>query len=479
MKYFLSIDCGLTKIKIVFYTQKGETVYENSANTPLVEYKIDTVNLYNKLVSLICGAFNTDTVKPENIIAVSVSGHGNGLYIIDNTGVYPFGFSSMFNSGKMEYPETQKTFPITMQSSWGGQPLAILKFLKQNDREIFGSIKKIAFCKDIIRYFITGKIYTDYSDASAAGLLNYKTGNYDSKLMDLYGLGDNMDILPELCRSDSIVGTVSKDFAKVTGLLTDTPVIGGLFDVNSCMLGVGAIHSDTYCIIAGTWGINASVVDFPVLSNKITQCCNFCYPDKYVCIDSAPTSCVNLEWFLNNVLRQNSYSDADVLVQNCKFDLDLFYFPYIYLSMDIGVKGGFYGLNATHDYRDLLRAVFEGIVFEHTYRIEKLRETGIEHNKVILAGGAANSSVFCQMFADTLGMEVHITSQSQTGALGSAIMSSVAVGIYSDIDEAVQNMVKEKAVYKPKKETQLHQKYIKFKKYLDILKEMGVVKNGL
>lgn len=441
-------------------------LFKNEVDTPNDGMHINTAALYNAVVNLILDAVLNAAVNPGEICAVCVSGHGNGLYIIGEHGILPYAYSSMYVESQKYVPDTKDTFPFTIQTAWSGQPLSILSLLKSEEPTVFSKIRKVLFCKDIIKYILTGRICTDYTDASAAGMLNYKTGRYDTELLKLYGLENYSDILPELCRSTEIIGGVSEKIAKRTGLLPDTPVIGGLFDVNSCMLGAGVIKPDKYCIISGTWGINSVVVEKPTESDKITQCCNFCFPDKFMCIDSAPTSCTNLEWFLKKVMRDITCDEADNIVEQQPINQVLFYFPYIYKPMDMNISGGFRGITFEHDYRDLMRAVFEGIVFDHAYRIEKLKSIGIVYDSAVLTGGAANSKVLCQMFADCMGINIYTTIQPQTGTLGSAIAGAVAVGIYPDIDTAAENMVKIKNCYQPSSDQKLRQKFEIFKKHL-------------
>lgn len=59
----------------------------------------------------------------------------------------------------------------------------------------------------------------------------------------------------------------------------------------------------------------------------------------------------------------------------------------------------------------------------------------------MLSGGAANSAVFGQMFADVCGLNIRIPAQPQSGALGGAILGMVSAGIYPDIHTAVDAVV--------------------------------------
>lgn len=464
MKYFLCIDCGLTKLKAVLQSVSGEMLYETCCDTPVSSDLVDVKKIKCLLVNMIGEIITKNSIDADDILAISTSGHGNGVYILDKNREYSYGYSSMFTLSQPYTPKTELTFPITMQTSWSGQPLAILSYLKNEEPQLFSNIDKVMLCKDAIKFILTDTVTTDYTDASAAGLLNCKTLNYDKSLLKIYGLEDYENIFPTLCKCTDIVGNISKDFSKLSGLSEKTVVVGGLFDVNSCMLGSGVIEANKYSIIAGTWGINSAVSNNPVQNDKITQCCIFTNPGQYVCIDSAPTSCGNLEWFLRNIVTGLSYKEADEIVLQQPIDKNLLYFPYIYKPMDLNMQGGFLGLDAKHTYKDMLRAVYEGIVFEHAYRIEKLKNAGICYNSAVLTGGAANGEIFCQMFADITGLQIHTTAQSQTGALGGAIICSVAMGIHSSIKDAVDEIVKPKNIFYPQKNNHYREKFELFKK---------------
>ena len=466
LKCFLSIDCGLTKVKVSLFNELGTILSEQQADTPLENLMVRTNELKNIVIDLIKQIIQESNVLPPNIKTISTSGHGNGIYLIGENGVLEYGYSSMFTDSIPFTPSTDDVFDMTNQTSWSGQPLPILSYLKNEKPELFKKITKVCFCKDIIKYFLTQNISTDYTDASAAGLLNYRTADYDINLLKCYSLEDDIGIFPEIKTSVDVVGNVSEEIAKETGLSVETKVLGGMFDVNACMLGSGVVASDKYCIIGGTWGINSAVVEKSISNKLITQCCNFILPTRYMCIDSAPTSCSNLEWFLKNILNNTNYKTSDNIVENQCVDDNLFYLPYIYGVSDIENNGAFVGLNSKHTYKDMLRSVYEGIVFEHNRRIEKLKNMGIEYDTAVLTGGAANSRFFCQLFADVTGLNIQTVKQSQTGSLGGAIIGMVAEGVYNSIESAMDNVVKYKHCYYPNKNELYDLKYEKFKSYL-------------
>ncbi len=462
----LCIDCGLTKGKLLLFTKNGRCIGEESFYTPLAYSKIDTFTLRELFCACMKALLMHADCEPCTISCITVSGHGNGLYAIGEHDVFPIGYSSMMTEQAQTLPDAAQTFPIILQSNWAGQPLSILSWIKETQPQTYRQIKTILFCKDLLRWFMTGDAVTEKTDASAAGLLNAQNGQYDHNLLRLYDLEDAYEKLPRIVRSDANAGFVTQAFSDKTGLPAGVPVLGGLFDVNSCMLGAGVVNENMFSMIAGTWGINSAASNALVRTRSITQCCHFYGATPYVCIDSAPTSCANLEWFTQKVINIASYDEVNHIAAMQPQDSGLFYLPYLYAPMDMPqIRGGFVGLQPHHDTHAMLRAVFEGIVFEHRYRMEKLQQLGFHADSIVLSGGAANSVVFGQMFADICQKEILVSEQSQAGAMGGVILSQMAAGEYTDLDTAVRQLVHYKYSYLPSPKTQNYysQKYQDFR----------------
>ena len=116
-------------------------------------------------------------------------------------------------------------------------------------------------------------------------------------------------------------------------------------------------------------------------------------------------------------------------------------------------KGSFVGITVNHTRRHLLRSVYEGVAFCHRYHTEKLLATRDTPPECIrLAGGAARSAVWTQMFADILHLPVQTVAANETGALGCAIASAVAVGEYPDLSAAARAMCRISEPVQPREE---------------------------
>lgn len=472
-KYLLAIDCGLTNCKMVLFDTNGERIGLQSFRTPLQDIWLDLAAIREKITYGIRELLDQTQVSVENIAAIGLSGHGNGAYFICREQKDDFAVSSMFSGNDVYIPATEEVFPIIGQTSWSGQPLSVISWIKRTAPHRLEKVRKVVFCKDYIRYLLTGEIGTEYSDASAGGILDIRQDACSCELLKLYGLEDRMDLIPSVGCSTEILGEVSGKFAEISGLKKGTPVVGGMFDVDSCMVGTDVTRSGIYSVTAGTWGINAAVSEERALNRNITQCCIFLGKGNYVCVDSAPTSCSNLMTEEVMKLRQGiSFEEVNAGIRRTKVDPDLLFLPYAYQPMDLKeIRGGFVGRNGMHSWEECMRAVYEGIVFEHTRRIQKLRDVGICNTLAHMSGGGAGSETLVQMLADAADLTIRVAHEPECGALGGAVLASVAAGFYGSVEEASKVMVKEKLRYEPQKNPALKEKYLKFMEYISSYKK--------
>ena len=90
----------------------------------------------------------------------------------------------------------------------------------------------------------------------------------------------------------------------------------------------------------------------------------------------------------------------------------------------------------------MLRAVYEGVVFSHLTHVKKLLQNREAPKSIRLSGGAANSDVWVQIFADALQIPVDVIEDKELGAQGAAMAAGIAAGIYRDYGDAVKRTVK-------------------------------------
>ncbi len=468
-KYVLCIDNGLSVGKVALVDPEGNIAGVSSFKNEIINdgrfSEVDMESFYNKTADAVKSLILKIGINPADIIAVGNSGHGGGIYLVDESG-NPLrnAITSMDARGEDLISKWEvagiDNYSKTYTNMWNGQAIPLLCWLKENERNNYDRIGKILFCKDWIKFKLTGQYNTDYTDASNAGLINLNTKSYDQDLYELYDMAEIYERLPELSKSEETIGYITQATAAETSLNEGTPVISGLVDFIACLIGSGLHDGSDYSIVSGTWGINSAIKSNLTVNPEIMA--TVLFPDDYnfLAMDTSPNSAVNLEWFLSEVLektgclnleRKQIYKKIDEEIS--KIDINesnVFYFPFIYRSkLSKKMEGVMYGFNASHDLYDLIYSIYEGVVFSHLMHINNLKSGGINCNKAMLSGGATNSSLWCQIFSDILNMEVKTTSTNEVGILGLAIYQALGLGLYKNLKEAIDNMVRIKSIYRP------------------------------
>jgi L-xylulokinase len=478
-KYMLCIDNGLSVGKAALVDPVGNIASVSSFKNEIINEacfsEIDMELFYKKTTDAVKNLILKTGVNPSDIIAVGNSGHGSGIYLIDENGnPVRKAITSMDARGESLIAQWEMegidSYSRTYTNMWNGQAIPLLYWLKENERKNYDRIAKILFCKDWIKFKLTGKCSTDYTDASNAGLINLTTRDYDAGLYKQFGMEEIYERLPKLNKSEEVIGYITKTAAAETGLNEGTPVISGLVDFIACLLGSGIHDGSAYSVVSGTWGINSAIKNNLVVSPDIMQMVLFPDNNSFLAMGTSPNSAVNLEWFISEILekigvvnmdRQQIYKKIDEEIANINIsESGVFYFPFIYRSkLSKKMEGVFYGFNASHNIYNLIYAIYEGVVFSHLMHINNLRKGGIDCETAVLSGGASNSSLWCQIFADILNIEVKTTSTREVGILGLAIYQALGLGLYENLKESIDKMVTVKSIYKP--DTQKNSIYMK------------------
>lgn len=496
---FIGVDNGGTMTKAAVFDAAGRQLACAGENTPQTCPQPgwcdrDMETLWAAAARCIREAVAGAGISPAEIAGVGCTGHGKGLYLWGRDGrpAAP-GVASTDHRAKavaehwMTDSTAEKARAYTMQRVLDCQPAALLRWFRDNRPAVYENIRWIFEAKDYIRFRLTGEAYAEYTDSSGTSLLNLHTRQFDRELLQLYGIPEMWEALPPLRASADICGHVTAEAAALTGIPAGTPVCGGMFDIDACAIAMDVSDEDRLCAVTGTWSINEYISRSPVSPDGTTLNSLFCLPEYYLIEESSPTSAGNLGWavkhFLGEAQRaelqrgESPYALADRLVDALgPADSSIIFLPFLYGSNVSGVEQAVLaGLNQTHGTADLLRAVFEGVVYSHRTHIDRLRAHNPRLDRLRLAGGAARSAVWVQMFADALAMPVEVIGAEELGAKGAAMAAAVAAGVYTDFREAAGAMVGIAAAVEPNPAyTAVYaEKYARYRRLAEALARMG------
>ena len=466
MKYLLGIDCGSTMVKAALFDTEGK---EHAVASSKVEHiylhpgwtENNMDALWNGVCGVIREVIRQSGVDAKQIASVTCTGHGNGLYLVTKDGT-PARNGIISSDGRArKYIEqwTQekvldRILPKTMQSLWAAQPNALLRWLADNEPETLDRTQYLFMCKDFIRYRLTGEAYVELTDMSGTSLIDVGNACYDDEILETWGLLPWKRMMPPLKRSADICGKITSEAATLTGLAEGTPVAGGMFDIDACGLAVGMTNETVFCMVAGTWGNNQFISKTPVVDHDMFMSSCYSIDGYYLMLEGSATSASNLEWFVTQFFegdRKDVYHQCNELVASTKPDESaVIFLPYLYSSpVSLDAKGCLFGLDGRQTKAHVMRAVYEGIIFGHRWHVERLMRFCERPKTIRLTGGATNSEVWAQMFADIFQIPVEIPSGTELGCLGAAICGAVAVGIYPSYEEACRKMVAINRVCQP------------------------------
>jgi L-xylulokinase len=128
-------------------------------------------------------------------------------------------------------------------------------------------------------------------------------------------------------------------------------------------------------------------------------------------------------------------------------------------------------MHGWHKKAHLLRAVYEGVVFSHKTHVDRLRAFSGAPRAARIAGGAAKSAVWVQMFADVLGFPIETTANEELGAMGAAMCAGIGVGLFSSWEEAAARMVRISHTVHPRIATAglYEKKYARYQRFVKAL----------
>lgn len=460
----IGIDAGGTMTKAALFDCTGrELACARDRNVMRLPHpgwtERDADRMWQAAASAVRQVLAVSGTAPGNVAAISVSGYGSGLYLLDRAGdpVRPGIVSTDSRtldlladweaSGVNRHVER-----MVHQTTWAGQSLALLAWLQRHEPDVVDRTWRISFCKDFLRGRLCGDLSTDPTDAGSSGLLDMATGRWAEDALRLLGMEAWIPKLPAIGRSDAVVGAISASAAAATGLLEGTPVVRGTVDMSASALAAALTRPDQMNVVAGTFSI-ATTLHTAAPKRDTVPMLQFPYPlGGYLAVQGSPTSASNLEWIVKTMLTRGDASPEAVggdlydsvnaaVARRLGQPGGTMFLPYLF-GGPRGAPAGFLGMNAQTTFDELMLAVFEGIVFAHKVDIDRARSgaDAATPSTIRLTGGASRSSCWSDLFADILDMPVEVPVGSEFGALGVAICAASAIGVHASLDDAVTAM---------------------------------------
>ena len=374
-----------------------------------------------------------NNIEPTAITGVGISYQMHGLVVVDKNGkplrnsiiwcdsrAVEIGQQAFDEIGNDKCSEQLLNSPANFTASK-------LKWVKENEPEIFDKIYKFMLPGDYVAYKFSGSICSTISGLSEGIFWNFQKNDIAHFLLEYYGIDKNL--VPEIKDTFSIQGKVSQKGASESGLAEGTPILYRAGDQPNNALSLNVFNPGEVAATGGTSGVVYAITE-SLSSKESTRVNNFAHVNydtsntrigKLLCINGAG---IQYRWLLNN-LDVASYDEMNQLAASVSIGSDgVMIHPFgngaerMLNNKRLGTCMSNINLN-NHTKAHLCRAALEGIAFSFVYGMEIMTSDGIAP-KVIRAGNdnLFRSDIFSNTVATLIEQEIEI--YNTTGAIGAA-----------------------------------------------------------
>lgn len=441
--FYLGIDSGTQSTKAIVLDletgrilaagQQGYDLIDGLPPGHLEQHPQSWIEAVETSVSQCLEKLGSDRGK---IAGIGVSGQQHGLVPLDAN-------DEVVRPAKLWCDTSTQSQCEEMAHAFGGQPGVIslagnamlpgytipkLLWMKQNEPANFAKTASILLPHDYINFWLTGVKRMEFGDASGMGILNVRTREWCSDLIDFIDPRVR-SMLPELGSSRAVHGRLKPELAKKWGLGEDVIVSAGGGDNMMGAIGTGNIKPGVITASFGTSGTLYGVASEPVVDGQ-GEVAAFCdSTDQWL-----PLVCTMNVTVVTEQVREMfgwDLKQLEAAVDSAPAGAEgVMFLPYLNgertpnLPNGTGVLHGLRTSSMTP--ANLARAAVEGATLGLAYGLKRFRDLGMSPSEIRLTGGGSKSAVWRQIAADCFGAEVVTLSTSEGAALGSAIQAAYA-----------------------------------------------------
>jgi xylulokinase len=286
MSYIIAYDLGTTGNKATLYDIEGKLLANSFSGYNTFypgpnQVEQDPEEWWKSVKKATSELISKANVSPSDIKAISFSGQMMGAIPVDKNGkvlrkaIIWADQRSVEQASRLEKIGNEIVYKLTgtkITPTYSGPKIA---WIKDNEPKIYEKAYKFLNAKDYIALRFTGEFGTDHSDASMTLLLDIKKLEWSEKLVNTLGL--DMEKLPPVSSSDTVVSTILPSVAEELGLSKNTLIVRGGGDGACACLGAGVVSPDEAYVYLGSssW---ASTCSTEPLFDEEARTFNFAYP---------------------------------------------------------------------------------------------------------------------------------------------------------------------------------------------------------
>jgi xylulokinase len=338
---------------------------------------------------------------------------------------------------------------------------AKLLWLKNHEPSFFSKTTLVLMANGYINYRLTGRAVMDNVHAALLQLRDRKSGEWSEELCRASGAEPSL--FPPVFFGHEIVGEVTQEAARETGIPAGTPVTAGTVDGAAAALEAGAVAAGTAAEMTGTSTV-LLMPDEAGVAEPAFIAMPHAIPGVHLLLGAMSSSGASLRWFRDQFGRQEvdegrrtGRDPYDVLTGSAEETPPgcegLLFLPYMMGERsplwDSDARGVFFGLSLKTTKGALVRAILEGTAFALRHNVDTARKAGVSIREIRSVGGGTKSSLWNQIKADILGVPILLPRTTVGAAFGDAFLAGLAAGLYGRARDSLERIVRIRDRYEP------------------------------
>ena len=447
---FVGVDVGTSETKAVLVDRHGRVRAQASAANSLripqpgwAEHDAET-DWWGNLCTVTKTLFERSDVSPSAVEAVGCSGIGPCVLPVDDE-VRPLGPGILYGIDTRAGAQIEQLVDVlgaeailertgnALTSQSAGPKVA---WLRDERPEAFAAAAMFHTCQSFLVARLTGEHIMDRTTAAYWGPF------YDIRAnawIDEWVSGTvEPERLPRLVWPTEVVGRVSADAARATGLAAGTPVIAGAPDAPAEAVSAGVLGPGVLMIMYGSSIFMIAVVGAPIVDPRMWAA-PYVFEGTSIVAGGTSTAGTLTRWLIE--LLTGEHDPTAISDHYGEFaawaaasppganGLDLL--PYWSGERtpihDPDARGVVFGLTLKHTRADIARAALEGIAQGIRRNVEVMREIGVPIERLRAVGGGVGNAAWVQAVTDCLGQPQEVVAR-RGAAYGDAILAAIGVG---------------------------------------------------
>lgn len=315
---------------------------------------------------------------------------------------------------------------------------------KKTRPEVYEKADKFLMMPDLFNYFLTGKKYNEYTNASTGQLLDAKKRDWDMELLERAGL--RTDLFCELISPGTVVGELIDEVVKETGLEGVKVIAVGSHDTASAVAGTPFEEENAAFLSCGTWSLLGMEMDEPVLTEESFR---YNYTNEGG-VEGKIRLLKNINglWIMQNLRRnwcefEEEVSFPDIIAaskaaENQNFIIDpndpRFTAPYNMMN-EVKAYCEEHGQGTPSGLGEIAMAIYNGLTNEYKTTVENLEViTGKKISCINMVGGGIQDKLLCELTAKRTGKKV-VAGPIEGSVLGNVIMQLKTLGAIDSLEE--------------------------------------------